>query len=216
MHRSYLSVFDLDHTLIKGNTSFLFCFYLYKCGVFSFFSVVYSLYCYFLHRICGMSLEMLHQKIFKKLLQGRSFASFEKYILDFTQRILPSYFYIPALSRLRRAQHLGDYTVILSSSPSFLVKTIAQYLGVDEWRASEYSIAQDRKFFAIASLMQGEDKASYVQILSRALGIKKESITAYSDSYLDLPFLLSAGNAIAVNPDRKLRAFFTRSQGQII
>jgi len=112
--------------------------------------------------------------------------------------------YFPAFERLRRAQHMGHYTCILSNSPSFLVRFIAVKFGVDGYRSSEYGVDKDQRLCQILKILQGEDKARSVEELLSGLNIQKEVSIAYSDSYLDLPFLLSAGTAVAVNPDRKL------------
>jgi phosphoserine phosphatase len=64
--------------------------------------------------------------------------------------------------------------------------------------------------------MQGEEKASCVKEVAERLCIAKEKITAYSDSFLDLPLLLAAGRPIAVNPDRKLRRFSEEQKWPIL
>jgi phosphoserine phosphatase len=87
------------------------------------------------------------------------------------------------------------------------VKKVAGLLGVNEWRATEYAIDRERNLCHISSVMQGEEKASCTKEVADRLSISTERITAYSDSILDLPLLLSAGVPIAVNPDRKLRRF---------
>lgn len=211
-----LSVFDLDNTLVNGNSSFRFCKYLYSLKEFNSFHLLYSLFCYFRHRFCGMSLLDLHKKVFNRLLLGRPLESLEKHVDAFVEERLSQFFYVPAVASLRLAQHLGHYTLILSNSPSFLVRSVAAYLGVNEWRATEYAVDTEHKLSDISSVMQGEDKAHAVLEIARGLGIKKEAITAYSDSYLDLPLLLIAGQAIAVNPDKKLRSFSLCQEWSII
>ena len=163
-----------------------------------------------------MSLAQLHDKVFEHLLKGRLLETIEQHVEPFLQDYLFSRIYPPAIAKLRLAQHLGHYTLILSNSPSFLVEKIAQLLGVNEWRATEYAVDKELKLCHIASIMQGKEKASCVQEIAGRLCISKEEITAYSDSFLDLPFLLTAGTPIAVNPDRKLRRFSEEHQWAIL
>jgi phosphoserine phosphatase len=61
-----------------------------------------------------------------------------------------------------------------------------------------------------------EGKATFLQALSTKMGIPIDEITAYSDSFLDLPFLKEAGHAVGVNPDNKLRAMCNQYQWDII
>jgi HAD superfamily hydrolase (TIGR01490 family) len=213
---SRLTVFDLDRTIIADNCSFDFCRYLVGKNVLPFSSLIYSLFFYVKHLFFGMSLSDLHNRIFKHFLRGRSLEILEEHVAPFLQDYLFSQIYPPVIAELRLAQHLGHYTLILSNSPSFLVEKIAQLLGVNEWRATQYAVDKEQKLCHITSIMQGEEKASCVQEIAGKLSIGKEQITAYSDSFLDLPLLLTAGIPIAVNPDRKLRRFSQQRKWSIL
>lgn len=211
-----LAVFDLDKTIVSDNCSFDFCRYLVRKKVLPLSSLLYSVFFYIQHVFFGMSLTALHNKVFEHSLRGMPLEKLEENVEPFLKDYLSSEVYAPVFSELRLAQHLGHYTLILSSSPSFLVEKIAEALGVNDWRATQYAVDNERKLCDITTIMQGEEKAVCVQEISDKLGIAKEQITAYSDSFLDLPFLLTAGTAIAVNPDRKLRRFSEQNNWSII
>jgi phosphatidylglycerophosphatase C len=163
-----------------------------------------------------MSLSDLHQKVFDRFLRGRSLEALEVHVESFVEEYLSKSLYMPAVECLKRAQHLGHYTLILSNSPSFLVKAVSQFLGVHEWKATEYAVDQERKLCNISSIMQGEDKAKWLEKVARRLKVHKDAVTAYSDSHLDLPFLRAAGRAIAVNPNRKLRQYSRKHQWSVL
>ncbi len=207
MSWSRLIVFDLDRTITSDNCSLDFCRYLVRKNVLPFYSLLFSIFYYVKHLFFGMSLTDLHAKVFERLLRGRPLGKIESLVGPFLEEYFFASAYPPVIAQLRLAQHLGYYTLILSNSPSFLVEKVAQLLGVNEWRATHYAVDKDRNLCHIASIMQGEEKASCVNEIASRLSIAKEKITAYSDSFLDLPLLLSAGTPIAVNPDRKLRRF---------
>jgi len=213
---SHLIVFDLDRTIVADNCSLDFCRYLVRKDVLPSSSLVYSLFYYLKHIFLGMSLSDLHNCVFEHFLRGKPVDQLEESVEPFLKDYLFSQIYLPVLAELRLAQHLGYYTLILSNSPCFLVEKIAQLLGVNEWRATQYAVDKERRLCHITSIMQGEDKASCVQEIAKKLSIGKEKITAYSDSFLDLPLLLTAGTPIAVNPDRKLRRFSERHQWSIL
>ncbi len=216
MSWSHLTVFDLDRTIVADNCSLGFCRYLVQKNVLPSFSLIYSLFYYLKHTFFGMSLSDLHNRVFEHLLRGKSLEQLEKNVEPFLKDYLFSQIYPPVLAKLRLAQHLGYYTLIVSNSPSFLVEKIAQLLGVNEWRATQYAVDKERRLCHITSIMQGEEKASCVQEIAEKLSLGKEHITAYSDSFLDLPLLLIAGTPIAVNPDRKLRRFSEQNQWSIL
>ena len=216
MQWSHLTVFDLDRTIVTDNCSFDFCRYLVAKGILPSRSLVYSLFYYLKHLLFGMSLTKLHDKIFERLLQGVSLEKIEENVHPFLQEYFFSQIYPPVLAQLRLAQHLGHYTLILSNSPSFLVEKIARLLGVNDWRATEYAVDNEKKLCHIASIFQGEDKASFVQEVAARFSIRRDCITAYSDSFLDLPLLLAAGTPVAVNPDRRLKRFSEHQNWQIL
>ena len=114
-----LSAFDLDYTLIEGNSSASFCRYLYKQGVLPFTAVMQSLLYSLRHRFLGMTLAELHHSVFNKVLHGKPSELLEKYVDKFVHEYVEKALYLPAFIRLRRAQQLGHYTMILSNSPSF-------------------------------------------------------------------------------------------------
>jgi phosphoserine phosphatase len=52
--------------------------------------------------------------------------------------------------------------------------------------------------------------------MGKDLGINKEEMTAYTDSYLDLPLLKAVGHVIAVNPDNALRRLSKKQGWEIL
>lgn len=124
---------------------------------------------------------------------------------EFVSLYLEKNIYFPAWEKLRWAQHQGHYTCILSNSPSFLVRFIAEKFHVDAFESSEYLVDKDLKLCQIQKILQGKEKACCVEKIIKQLGVQRERSTGYSDSHLDLPFLHSVGRAIVVNPDSKLK-----------
>jgi HAD superfamily hydrolase (TIGR01490 family) len=211
-----ISAFDLDYTLIQGNSSASFCKYLYQQGAIPFSTIVHSILYSLRHRFFGMTLSELHESVFDKLLRGKPLETLEKYVDKFVHEYLQESLYMPAVVRLRRAQQLGHYTMILSNAPSFLVKRFAKALGVNSYHATEYATDENNCFQKIKQILEGKDKAQLLKEVAKKLGIFLEHITSYSDSVLDIEFLEAAGNPIAVNPDKKLRAISLKNDWSII
>lgn len=215
MH-TQLTIFDLDHTLLNVNSSYCFGAYLYHHKNLSFFQLIYCLFCYARHQWLGLSVFDLHQKVFKKLFKGYTIQEIERKVSAFLDQKFDQMLYQPVIERLKQAQGQGHYTVILSSSPDFLVGPIASRLGVNEWRASMYKKGNDGKFHEIIEVMEGQNKADYATLLIKRLNIDFARLSVYSDSYLDLPMLEIAGKAIGVLPDRYLRKVCTKNKWEII
>lgn len=211
-----ISAFDLDNTLINGNSSASFCRYLYSQRAIPLSTVLHSFVYAVRHRYFGMTLSELHQSVFERLLLGKPLETLEKFVEKFVSQQIHDALYMPAFIRLKRAQQLGHYTMILSNAPSFIVEKFAHILGVDAFHATEYDVDENRRFNKIKRILEGRDKAQHIRAMAKKFGTFIDQITTYSDSVLDLEFLQSAGNPIAVNPDKKLRAISVKNQWSII
>lgn len=216
MQSSRLAVFDLDRTIVTDNCSFSFCRYLVSQKVLPASSLFHSLFYYIRHIFFGLDLPSLHFNVFHALLKGESMEMIEKNVDPFLRNYLFSKIYPPVLLHLRRAQHLGCRTLMLSNSPSFLVSKVANMLGIEESYSTEYGVDDDHRLSHVVSIMQGEQKAAHVERIASQLFIEKGEISAYTDSFLDLPLLLSVGQPFAVNPDRLLRKFSRDHQWTIL
>jgi HAD superfamily hydrolase (TIGR01490 family) len=205
MKARYISVFDLDHTLLKVNSSYCLGSFFYQHKFFPFSTMIYLAGCFWLHKIGLFSISKMQHKIFKSFFLGRTYSSISELTELFVDQYFDQMLYLPALERLKKAQQQGHYTVILSSSPGFLVELLAKRFQVDAWDATEYTLDENQRFCRINRLMLSSDKAHYINDLSANLTIEKSNIIAYSDSYHDLAFLEAAGQAVGVNPDRALK-----------
>jgi HAD superfamily phosphoserine phosphatase-like hydrolase len=211
-----VSLFDLDKTLLIENSSYQFGTYLYEQNFFSFNSMLYFVVCYSLHRLGMLSVANLHNKIFNRLFKNHPLLEFQKLAGEFLIKSFDSMIYPPALQKLDEAKKNGHWTVILSSSPHFLVQLFAERFEVNEWAATTYIVNSEDRFLDISKILDGEGKAEFLFSLSQKIGIPVKFMTAYSDSFIDLPFLKAAGQAVGVNPDYKLRAICYKNKWDII
>jgi HAD superfamily hydrolase (TIGR01490 family) len=211
-----LVVFDLDHTLLIANSSFRFGAYLYRHHFYSLWSLLGCVSDYARHKWMGMSIHDLHMKTFVRLFAGRSLADVRQHVTQFLAVSLDPMLYPPVMQRLRQAQAQGDYVVILSSSPDFLVGEIAQRLQILYWKATVYRSDEKGILTAISQVLEGEDKAHYLKELAFSMSLPSSAITVYSDSYLDLPILKMAGKAIGVGPDSHLKQICLQNGWEIL
>jgi phosphoserine phosphatase len=189
-----IAAFDLDGTLLSGNSSFLFCRYLQRQGVLSSGDLIYCAALFIRHLYFRLPLLDLHSLAFNRLFRGKSITSLSIHVTPFIQTLK---WYGPALSRLRQLNAEGVEIRIFSNSPIFLVKPIAEEIGVFKVDASEYEIDNSGCLWNISSQVDGEKKQRML------LGMGEETL-AFSDSHHDLPFLEAAARAVAVNPNRRL------------
>ncbi len=108
---------------------------------------------------------------------------------------------------LAKHRDQGDQLVIISATNRFIIEPICRKLGVEEIIATEPEIINGRytgKVAGVPSYQQGK-----VERLLDWLKDRHESLEGsyfYSDSINDLPLLKLVDHAIAVDPDSKLTA----------
>ncbi|MBA3239075.1 MAG: haloacid dehalogenase-like hydrolase [Parachlamydiaceae bacterium] len=210
------SLFDLDHTLLKVNSSFSFGKFLYRRGLLGPAQLFHLGFVYALHTLGFFSITSVHKIVFKNLFCGRPSSFFEKEVHLFLEENFDEMLNEPVIERLKKAQANNHFVAILSSSPEFLVKAMANRLGVSHFDASVYAVDEKMHFLRIDRLVQGKDKALWTAAAAQNQSITMSNIAVYSDSILDLPFLQSGGIRIAVNPDSKLRKLCRLHKWEII
>ncbi len=199
----HLSIFDLDSTLLRLNSSFHYYIFLYKHKIFPKSSILKLSKHYFKYQFLDLSPEDLHSIVFNNFLKGRYLNIISEYVDMYLEKYLDSIFYMPALKACQKAICQGHVIYILSNSPEFLVRPIAKILKV-KYKASSYRLDKENRLIEIDSIMDGNAKAKYAKQLIKELSLKKEDVTVYSDSIWDLPLFEIAGIKIAVNPEDKL------------
>lgn len=211
-----ISIFDLDHTLLKVNSSYQFGKYLYQQKWMSWPTLLLCLMNYAHHKWGGLSIQKIHQNIFSILFNKRPLPKIQVYVKKFLDDQLSGLIYEPALQRLHMARQQGEFIVILSSSPDFLVGPIAERLKVNEWCATQYSEDANQNLSRIAHVLEGEGKAGLVRDLAARLNTSLSACTVYTDSYLDLPMMQIAGKAVGVSPDKKLKKICCQNEWEIL
>lgn len=204
-------VIDVDGTLASSNVSFLFGWFLWKRGVLPFYKAVFFAAIYFFYVAGFVSMQKLHQKVFSLFFKGQEFCIidheaslfFEEGCVHFRKEIV---------ERLIQSQKRGDRVVLLSASPDFLIKKIAQKFLLKEWCGTEYLVEKNGCFSSLGKIISGEEKRGFVLSNRKA----HEKIVVMTDSSQDVPLLRIADEVCAVFPDRKLKKIAQKNGWEIM
>lgn len=212
-----ISAFDLDHTLLVANSSFHFGAYLSRKRYIPQRNLFILCLLYSLMAIGVLSIRHIHTFAFRLIFKGIKESQLKLWVREFLDDTF-SYqsLYRPAHTCFEKAKQAGHHVVILSSSPSFLVEEIAKRLDAHRYYATTYSVDDQGKFINIEHIVLGADKATHLitEIISK--NRSNSTVTAYTDSYEDLPLMNIADIAVGVNPDRRLRALCKQNGWSII
>ncbi len=214
MELKKLVVFDLDHTLLKINCSYHFGSFLYSKNFFSVLALLKCLFAYSRYKWFNLPISDLHLKTFETIFKDRQQSEIESYVDIFLKKYFEKILNPFVLEKLLEEQKNGSIVMILSSSPDFLVGSIARLLSVNFWKATTYHIDSNGKLNSISEIMEGGNKATYLK------QFKKEHATSstivYTDSIHDLPLLEIANVRIAVNPDSQLKSLCHQNDWEVM
>lgn len=115
---------------------------------------------------------------------------------------------IPESARLLAEHHAaGQDRLVVSASPIELVGRIAEALGLEGAVATRSELEDGRYTGRLAGeFCYSHGKVIEIEKLAAERGYDLKASFAYSDSISDLPMMERVGTAVAVNPDRELRA----------
>jgi HAD superfamily hydrolase (TIGR01490 family) len=114
--------------------------------------------------------------------------------------------YRDALDLVARHRERGEKSFVVSAALQEIVDALVAELGFDGGLGSTAEVVDGHYTGRLARRLDGRAKAESLVKLAAEEGIDLAKSTAYSDSASDVPFLEAVGHAVAVNPDRKLRA----------
>jgi HAD superfamily hydrolase (TIGR01490 family) len=203
-----LALFDLDNTLLAGDSDFEWAQFLIDRGVLD-------------REVYETRNQAFYDQYKAGTLDIREFLDFQlkplsrhpRPVLDvwhaeyMTERILPM---IRDSARALVDKHRGEVRVIITATNSFVTAPIARAFGIEHLIATEPEVRDG----AFTGGVSGTPcfREGKVERLEAWLAERRESIksvlksTFYSDSHNDLPLLERVGHPVAVDPDAALRA----------
>jgi HAD superfamily hydrolase (TIGR01490 family) len=201
-----LAIFDLDHTLLGGDSDYLWGTYLVAEGL-----------------VDGAHYQRENQRYYEEYRQG----TLDIYqFLDFALRPLAENS-LPDLLALRERfmdekikpiilpaaralieQHrqMGRQLLIITATNRFITEPIAAALGVNDLLATDPEMINGRYTGKVASIPTfREGKVMRLREWLKENGANLSDSWFYSDSHNDLPLLEMASHPVAVDPDDTLR-----------
>lgn len=201
-----LAIFDLDETLIDGDCASLWAREMAKIGWVDGES--------FLRK----DAELMAEYAFGRLamgdymafslapLVGRTAEEVEHVVGPFVEDVIEPLIYSDAMRCIAEHRKAGDRILVISASAEFLVKAVAERLGIDEVLAIQ--LEEQHGFYSgntLGVLTYREGKVARLRDWAGAVGESLEGAYFYSDSINDLPLLEHVAHPYVVNPDPLLR-----------
>lgn len=202
-----LHIFDLDNTLIDGDSSTWWSEYLVREGL-----VNDDRY---LAREAALMEDYarghmdLHQYVALTLspLAAMTIPEVDVRVARWVEEIILPRVFPQARALIERLNDQGQPMLVISASASLLVKPIARALGINEAIGVDVLTRDNRysnRISGTPSYQQG--KITRFNAWRENQATVPETVTFYTDSINDLPLCLQADNVVLVNPCAQLRA----------
>ncbi len=205
---SRLTLFDLDHTLLAGDSDVLWCDFLMDQGVLDRAT--------FAPRNADMAARYQAATVgvqefadfYVGTLAGRTPLQWEPLRQAFVvTHIAPR---IGPAARALVARHLdaGELVVLTTATNRFITELTAQHLGITHLIATEVEVEGGvftGRTQGTLNMREGKVARLQAWLAARGTTLPQFTSTAYSDSVNDLPLLQAVDCAVAVNADPRLR-----------
>jgi HAD superfamily hydrolase (TIGR01490 family) len=201
-----LAIFDLDNTLLAGDSDYLWGQFLVRHGL-----------------VDGQAYEQTNQRFYEEYQAGRldiyAFLAFSLHPLtlfsmdelarmhaQYMQEMIARLITPQALALVDEHRRQGHTLMIITATNSFITRPIAQAFDIPHLLATEPEILNGRYTGKVSGIPCFQD--GKVSNLNRWLGEHDMTLADswfYSDSHNDLPLLNRVTHPIAVDPDPQLR-----------
>ena len=200
-----LAIFDLDNTLLAGDSDYLWGEFLVEQGLVDKehyarenrrFYEEYKAGILDIHEFMAFSLAPLTRYPIEKLDAMRG-----QYLKEKIQPIIAP----AAKALLRRHREQGDFLLIITATNRFVTEPIAALLGVDHLLATDPEMLDGRYTGRVAGTpCFREGKVIRLRGWLEETGRNLADSWFYSDSHNDLPLLELVSHPVAVDPDETL------------
>lgn len=207
-----LAIFDLDNTLLAGDSDHAWSEFLVQRGLVDKASVsAANDRFYQQYQQGGLNIQA-YLEFALSYLRDKTVDELAPLHTDFMATAIEPIILPKAVELIERHRAAGDTLLIITATNRFITGPIAQRLGIEHIIACEVEIVDGRytgKPVGIPSFQHG--KVTRLNAWLEEQKISMKGAWFYSDSHNDLPLLETVTNPVAVNPDDTLKA---RAQAQ--
>ena len=201
--------FDLDHTLLSGDSDVLWCDFLIAQGLLDaadFGAQNADMDARYRAGTVGLD-EFAN--FYVGTLAGRSPQDWEPLRQRFLHDVIVPRIPPSALALVQQHQAAGDLVVMTTATNRFITELTAAHIGIEHLIATEPVVANgvfSGRTTGTLNMREGKVARLHAWLQDRAQSLDQFHSSAYSDSINDLPLLSAVNWPVAVDPDARLRA----------
>ncbi len=204
-----IAFFDLDHTLLDGDSDVLWCEFLVARGVLERGAFAARNADIAARYQAGNVDPVEFANFYVSTLAGRSCGQWEPLRQEFMRDAITPRIPKASFELVRQHQAQGDIVVLTTATNRFITELTAIHLGMEHLIATEPELV-DGLFTGntagVLNMRAGKVVRLHAWLQARGQTLGQFSSTGYSDSINDLPLLEAVDRPVAVNADIRLGA----------
>ncbi len=204
----HLVVFDLDHTLLAGDSSELWAGEMARLGWIDDIDTFQAKHRVLMDTYATGNLDMeAYLTLNLEPLKARPYVEVAKIAETFVREQLLGRLYEDGLSLISQLRIAGHHLLMISASEIFLVEPVAQALGFDGVIGIDPEL-KDNCFTgrALLPMSYQAGKVHHCRGYAEQMELSDWPVAFYSDSHNDIPLLDEADAPVVVNPNERLAA----------
>ncbi len=200
-----VAFFDLDGTLVDGQTTLLLVRFLRRVGIVSRAYLAGTGLWFIGYKLRLLKVTESSRNRMSVVFEGRSEGEVERLMERFTEEELVPRFHTAAAAALSEHQAEGDRVVLISAAVEPVVRAVCRRLGVADFVGTVCEVEAGRYTGRMVGLSpHAGEKERLAQAYMRRWGVVAADCWAYADHGSDLALLRSVGRPVAVNPKPEL------------
>jgi len=199
-----LVIFDIDGTIVKGQSQNLFLKYLLSVGQINRVFYLQLMAWFILYKLGLVKDPKKTMEYAFSFLKGRSIEEVTALARNFFEERLKSFIYSDALDIIREHQDIGREVILVSNAAEPLVKEIARYLNITQYMCTKLETERGQYTGKILDIVYGKRKTEIIESYVKAHDFDLKTAWAYGDHSSDQPFLSLVKHPVAVNPTPSL------------
>lgn len=212
-----LAIFDLDNTLLAGDSDHLWGEFLCANGYVDVQAYKTRNDQFYADYLAGELDVVAYQNFCQEILGRTEKAVLEQWHAQFMRDYIEPIILPKGEALIAKHRAAGDYIMIITATNHFVTGPIAERLGVDNLIATECGMQTGQYTGALTGVPSFQ--AGKITRLNTWLAENHATLLDsyfYSDSHNDLPLLEKVTQAIAVDPDEQLHAIAQERGWQVI
>ncbi len=202
---SHIAFFDVDYTLIDGNTGFFTSLVLIKKGILKKRRLLQAFYYLFTGNFVYHDVKKVYQLIIGDMAGQKIDTLLDLGRMCFETNIRKRIFK-EAYESIQWHQSRGHQVVLMSSGPTMTLLAIEEALSLDHTFSIGPIILDGKITTQLPDpLCHADGKLHYAQIYASENKVPLKNCYFYTDHFSDIPLLREVGFPKVINPDRKLR-----------